>query len=48
MSRFKLAIDKTLFYKCRRWQVQNTGEIVSRDWRPVQSGTHMTEEFAAF
>ena len=37
-----------LLIKRRRWQVQDTGAIVSRDWRLVQSGTRMTAEFAAF
>lgn len=37
-----------LLIKRRRWQVQETGEIVSRDWKLVQSGTRMTAEFAAF
>jgi hypothetical protein len=37
-----------LHIKRRRWQVQQTGEVVSRDWKLVQSGTRMTAEFAAF
>ena len=32
----------------RRWQAQDTGELVMRDWKLVQSGTRMTAEFAAF
>lgn len=32
----------------RRWQAQDTGELVQRDWKLVQSGTRMTAEFAAF
>jgi hypothetical protein len=34
--------------KRRRWQIQETGAIVLRDWKLVQSGTRMTAEFAAF
>jgi hypothetical protein len=37
-----------LHIKRRRWEVQSNGNIVSRDWRLVQSGTRMTAEFAAF
>ena len=37
-----------LHIKRRRWEVQCNGDIVSRDWRLVQSGTRMTAEFAAF
>lgn len=37
-----------LHIRRRRWEVQSNGDIVSRDWRLVQSGTRMTAEFAAF
>ena len=37
-----------LHIKRRRWEVQSNGDIVSRDWRLVQSGTRLTAEFAAF
>lgn len=37
-----------LHIKRRRWEVKSNGDIVSRDWRLVQSGTRMTAEFAAF
>lgn len=37
-----------LCMKRRRWENQLTGDIVSRDWSLVQSGTRMTAEFAAF
>jgi hypothetical protein len=37
-----------LCIKRRRWEHQQTGAIVSRDWKLVQSGTRMTAEFAAF
>ena len=32
----------------RRWEVKSSKEIVSRDWKLVQTGTRMTKEFAAF
>ena len=38
----------TLCIKRRRWEVKDSGEIVSRDWKVVQSGTRMTKEFADF
>lgn len=38
----------TLCIKRRRWEVKDTGEIISRDWDIVQQGTRMTIEFAAF
>lgn len=34
--------------KRRRWTVESTGQIVSRDWSLVAKGTRLTEEFAAF
>lgn len=34
--------------KRRRWEHQQSGEIISRDWQLVQKGTKMTAEFAAF
>lgn len=34
--------------KRRRWEHQQTGQIISRDWNLVQKGTKMTAEFAAF
>lgn len=37
-----------LLVKRRRWENQTSGEVVSRDWDLVQSGTRMTAEFAAF
>lgn len=37
-----------LHIKRRRWEVQSSGQIVSRDWQLVQSGTRMTAEFAVF
>jgi len=38
----------TLCIKRRRWEVKESGEIVSRDWKVVQQGTRMTKEFADF
>ena len=32
----------------RRWEVKSSSELISRDWKLVQSGTRMTQEFAAF
>lgn len=37
-----------LCIKRRRWEVSDTGTIVTRDWDLVQKGTRMTTEFAAF
>ena len=34
--------------KRRRWEVNASGEIISRDWDLVQKGTRITTEFAAF
>ena len=38
----------TLCIKRRRWEVRNTNEIITRDWKVVQQGTRMTKEFADF
>lgn len=32
----------------RRWLVEESGDIVSRDWDLVAKGTRMTQEFASF
>jgi hypothetical protein len=37
-----------LLIKRRRWEHQQTNEVVQRDWHLVQKGTRMTAEFAAF
>jgi hypothetical protein len=34
--------------KRRRWEHQQSGEIITRDWTLVQKGTKMTADFAAF
>lgn len=37
-----------LCIKRRRWQVLESGEIITRDWKLVQKGARMTTEFGAF
>jgi transposase len=37
-----------LCIKRRRWEIQSTSEIVTRDWTLVKSGTRMTTEFGLF
>lgn len=37
-----------LHVRRRRWQLEDTGEVVSRDWQLVAHGTRYSEEFAAF
>lgn len=37
-----------LSIKRRRWEVQSSGEIVTRNWDLVMSGTRITKELAAF
>ena len=37
-----------LSIKRRRWEVQPTGEIVSRNWDLVMQGARLTKEFALF
>lgn len=32
----------------RRWKVEGSGQIVSRNWELVAKGTRMTREFASF
>jgi hypothetical protein len=34
--------------KRRRWTIEETGEIVHRDWDVVAQGTRITKEFASF
>ena len=38
----------TLYIKRRRWEVKQSGEIITRDWNLVQKGARMTTEFGAF
>lgn len=37
-----------LHIRRRRWLVESSGDIVSRDWDLVAKGTRMTQEFATF
>ncbi len=37
-----------LCIKRRRWEVKTSGDIISRAWKLIQTGTRMTKEFAAF
>jgi transposase len=34
--------------KRRRWEVQSSGEIISRNWDLVMKGARLTKEFALF
>ena len=42
--------DKPLFLhvRRRRWLVESSGEVISRDWNTVAKGTRMTKDFATF
>ena len=37
-----------LHIRRRRWIIESSGEIVSRDWNSVAKGTHLTKDFATF
>jgi hypothetical protein len=37
-----------LHVKRRRWLVESTGQVISRDWNTVSKGTRMTKGFATF
>lgn len=37
-----------LHIKRRRWEVKDTGEIITRDWKLVSKGARITTEFAGF
>ena len=37
-----------LLVKRRRWIIEKTGKVVSRDWNLVAHGTRITQEFALF
>lgn len=37
-----------LCIKRRRWEVKDTGAIITRDWNLVQKGARMTTEFGIF
>jgi len=38
----------SLIVKRRRWTIQETNKVVSRDWDLVAKGTRKTHEFASF
>ncbi len=38
----------SLCIKRRRWEVIESGEIITRDWNLVQKGARMTTEFGTF
>lgn len=42
--------DKPLFLhiRRRRWLIESTGKVVSRDWDTVAKGTRLTKDFATF
>ncbi|MGD9930252.1 MAG: hypothetical protein AB7U05_09540 [Mangrovibacterium sp.] len=42
--------DKPLFLhiRRRRWLIESSGQVVSRDWNSVAQGTRMTTGFATF
>ncbi len=42
--------DKPMFLhiRRRRWLVESSGQVISRDWDTVAKGTRMTKGFAAF
>jgi hypothetical protein len=42
--------DKPMYLhiRRRRWLVESTGQVVSRDWNSVAQGTRMTNGFATF
>jgi len=42
--------DKPLFLhvRRRRWQIDSTGEVISRNWNTVAKGTRLTKDFATF
>jgi hypothetical protein len=37
-----------LHVRRRRWLIESTGEVVSREWDSVAEGTHYTKSFADF
>jgi hypothetical protein len=38
----------TLCIKRRRWEVKQSGQIITRDWNLVRKGARMTTEFGTF
>ena len=37
-----------LHVRRRRWQIESSGDVISRDWNTVAKGTRMTKDFATF
>lgn len=37
-----------LHIRKRKWLVESSGKIISRDWNTVAKGTRLTKDFAAF
>lgn len=42
--------DKAMFLRVRRrrWLIESTGKVISRDWEAVAKGTRLTKGFANF
>jgi hypothetical protein len=42
--------DKAMYLhvRRRRWLIESSGEIISRDWDTVAKGTRLTKDFAIF
>jgi len=42
--------DKPLYLhiRRRRWLIESSGKVISRDWNTVAKGTRMTKDFATF
>ena len=42
--------DKALLLhvRRRRWQVESSGKVISRNWNSVAKGTRLTKDFATF
>ena len=46
---FPIRVHKvSLCIKRRRWEVKQSGEIITRDWNLVRKGARMTTEFGTF
>jgi len=42
--------DKAMFLhiRRRRWLVESSGQVISRDWNAIAKGTRLTKDFATF
>jgi len=42
--------DKAMFLhvRRRRWQIESSGKVISRNWNTVAKGTRLTKDFATF